>query len=246
MPDKVILTVDKGEIKGKMFEYTSSTRVFIGRQDDCGIVMPERTVSRYHCLLQIDPPKVVLQDFGSLNGTFLNGKMVGKREAGMSWEEAKDKDHERFELKDGDVLGLGSACEIRCSVERTEKCAVCGEEIRVFEPDSTAATGNYADDQGRLICRNCWKKRQEEKERQQALQQTVAEQISVPPAPAPAQQPPAAPSDGKKKCAGCGKLFMPTAPSSSVSITAEVPITMHSADRSRSAQLSANCTVYCR
>ena len=44
----------------------------MGRQADCGIVLPEKTVSRYHCLLDINPPTVKLQDFGSLNGTFLN------------------------------------------------------------------------------------------------------------------------------------------------------------------------------
>ena len=40
-------------------------------------------------------------------------------------------------------------------------------------------------------------------------------------------------------------LFMPTAPSSSVSMMAEVPMTMHSAERSRSSQRCAACAVNC-
>ena len=78
--------------------------------------MPEKTVSRYHCLLDIHPPVILLQDFGSLNGTFLNGEKIGQRDRELSWEEAKDQPHEEYELHDGDVLRLGKSCEIRCSV----------------------------------------------------------------------------------------------------------------------------------
>ncbi len=63
MPGKVIFEVIKGEAKGKQFEYENPDRVFVGRQDDCGILLPEQTVSRYHCLLDINPPLVKLQDF---------------------------------------------------------------------------------------------------------------------------------------------------------------------------------------
>jgi pSer/pThr/pTyr-binding forkhead associated (FHA) protein len=36
----------------------------------------DQSISRHHCQLDIDPPCVRLQDLGSLNGTFLNGKAV--------------------------------------------------------------------------------------------------------------------------------------------------------------------------
>ena len=92
-------------------------------------MIPERTVSRYHCLLEISPPRVRLQDFGSLNGTFLSGRKIGQRDRDISWEEAKDLPHEVFELKDGDVLGLGSQCEITCRIQRGEVCALCGKDL---------------------------------------------------------------------------------------------------------------------
>ena len=58
MPAKVILTVTQGEAKGKTFTTEENTHVLIGRQDDCNMVMPEKTVSRYHCMVEIEPPKV--------------------------------------------------------------------------------------------------------------------------------------------------------------------------------------------
>ena len=76
MHGKIILEVTDGTDAGQKYEYTGTNRVFIGRQDDCGIVLSEKTVSRYHCILTINPPTVRLQDFGSLNGTYINGKLL--------------------------------------------------------------------------------------------------------------------------------------------------------------------------
>ena len=118
MNGKIIMEITEGEYAGRKYEYTETDRVFIGRQEDCGIVLPERTVSRYHCLLAINPPIVRLQDFGSLNGTYLNGKKIGQRDRGKSWEEAKDEEHEEFELHDGDRIRLGKRCEIKCTIDR--------------------------------------------------------------------------------------------------------------------------------
>lgn len=117
MQGKIILEITDGVLSGQKYEYTEADRVFIGRQEDCGIVLPENTVSRYHCLLTINPPVVRLQDFGSLNGTFLNGKKIGQRDRDKSWEEAKDEAHDEFELHDGDRIRLGKRCEMRCSIE---------------------------------------------------------------------------------------------------------------------------------
>lgn len=117
MQGKITLEITEGSLQGKTYEYEGAARVFIGRQDDCGIVLPENTVSRYHCLLTINPPTVRLQDFGSLNGTFLNGKKIGQRDRDKGWEEAKAENHDEFELHDGDLIRLGKRCEIRCSIE---------------------------------------------------------------------------------------------------------------------------------
>lgn len=117
MQGKIILEITDGVLAGQKYEYTEADRIFIGRQEDCGIVLPENTVSRYHCLLTINPPVVRLQDFGSLNGTYLNGKKIGQRDRDKSWEEAKDEAHDEFELHDGDRIRLGKRCEFKCSIE---------------------------------------------------------------------------------------------------------------------------------
>ncbi len=108
MAGKIIFEVTRGTLAGQTFEYGEKTRVFIGRQEDCGIVVSENAVSRYHCVLEITPPEVKLQDFGSLNGTFLNGEKIGQRDRAQSWEEAKGEAREEFILRSGDVLGLGA------------------------------------------------------------------------------------------------------------------------------------------
>ncbi len=137
----VTLTVTKGSLLGKKYVYDEKTRLFIGRQGDCGIIMPESTVSRYHCVLEITPPEVKLQDFGSLNGTFINDEKIGQREADNAVEE-KDIVHTEYRLSDGDTLGLGRGCELTLRItestqdeqhsktERTQKkCIDCGKDF---------------------------------------------------------------------------------------------------------------------
>ena len=211
MQAKVLLEITKGEKTGQRFEFGETSRVLIGRQEDCAIVIPLKTISRYHCLLEIHPPAVRLQDFGSLNGTFINGKKIGQRDQNVSWEEAREQQHQAFDLRDGDVLGLGTQCEIKCHIRQIETCPLCGKALpgAAMDDNATVLTGSLApalhlDDKGRRICDDCWKRleaRKEEQRRQQEeLQRTVAE------TPPEIEQP-----DGKTKCKGCGAVFTPTA-----------------------------------
>lgn len=219
MPGKVVLEVTKGSRQGEKFEYESAERLFIGRQEDCGIVMSEHTVSRYHCLLDIQPPTIKLQDFGSLNGTFLNEKKIGQRDRTQSWELAKDETHEEFILHSGDVLRLGSLCELKCMIEDTECCPVCGAALpRLIDINETLLEGEeYStpryDENGNRICEVCWQAKQDEKNlaeqeqlaaenRRREAEQLVAAlagELNI-----PAQ-------NAQKKCLGCGKMFTPKA-----------------------------------
>ena len=126
MKEKITIEIIKGEGAGQKFEYEDAERIFVGRQADCGIVLPEKTVSRYHCLLDINPPTVKLQDFGSLNGTFLNDVKIGQRERDISWEEASRDAHKEYELHDGDVIGIGKKCRLKCTVEEPDIMAISG------------------------------------------------------------------------------------------------------------------------
>ena len=65
-------------------------RTTIGRSPDCEIFLDDVTVSRKHAVLTHRDGKFVVEDLGSLNGTFLNRHRI-----------------ESAELNDGDELQIG-------------------------------------------------------------------------------------------------------------------------------------------
>jgi hypothetical protein len=65
-------------------------RTTIGRSPDCEIFLDDVTVSRKHAVLTQRDGKFVIEDLGSLNGTFLNRHRI-----------------ETAELNDGDELQIG-------------------------------------------------------------------------------------------------------------------------------------------
>ena len=84
------LIASVGGVEIKML-YLTQDRTTLGRQDSNDIVLPDLTVSNHHCQFELEGlADVFVQDLGSTNGTFLNGKAV-KREM----------------LQDQDVLHLG-------------------------------------------------------------------------------------------------------------------------------------------
>lgn len=93
------------------------------------------TVSRRHCLLDIAPPTVRVRDLGSLNGTFVNGRIIGQRKEGTPPGEAASDDLEGVELHDGDRLVVGDSefrIDIRNSAPECERdsCAEPRDEVR--------------------------------------------------------------------------------------------------------------------
>ncbi len=75
MNEKPVLIAREGQLSGQ--RWTIDTDEFlIGRGSDCQIVLPERQVSRYHAKIMRENDRYQLQDFGSKNGTHLNGTQV--------------------------------------------------------------------------------------------------------------------------------------------------------------------------
>ncbi len=75
MKENPVLIAREGQLAGQ--RWTVDTDEFlIGRGSDCQLVLPERQVSRYHLKLIYDNGRYQLQDFGSKNGTHLNGSRV--------------------------------------------------------------------------------------------------------------------------------------------------------------------------
>ena len=110
MSSKVTLTITAGNLKGKEFSFDTRTTCIIGRAKDCYPNIPDdekhRTISRYHCLLDINPPDIRIRDFGSKNGTFVNSKKIGQREAHQSPEEAAQIHFPEYDLQGGDDFTL--------------------------------------------------------------------------------------------------------------------------------------------
>ena len=111
MSATVTLKVVQGPQRGAEFAYRLATLCTVGRGQDCSLRLPNdvlnSTVSRHHCLLEIDPPLVRVCDLGSLNGTFVNGEPLGQREphgriADLGVPFAPD-----YALEDGDELRVG-------------------------------------------------------------------------------------------------------------------------------------------
>ncbi len=74
---QVNLKVLAGPYKDRVFCFTQPDTFLIGRTSDSHLYLPDdRFFSRHHCLLEISPPRCLLRDLGSTNGTFVNGKRV--------------------------------------------------------------------------------------------------------------------------------------------------------------------------
>ncbi len=82
------LIVENGMTEGRVFPLEE--RLTIGRAPDNDIQLIDSSVSRHHALIRLTHGKLVLQDLGSSNRTFVNGEKVNK-----------------ISLSNGDKLRLG-------------------------------------------------------------------------------------------------------------------------------------------
>lgn len=112
MLSKVTLTIIQGKLKGKQFALQERTVSIIGRAKKCHIQIPSdkhhSTVSRYHCLLDINPPSIRIRDFGSRNGTKVNGKCIGKRKNHQTPSEGAKLNYGEYDLHHGDEIKIGN------------------------------------------------------------------------------------------------------------------------------------------
>lgn len=77
------------DIAGRRYPLTNGPTV-LGRGADADIVVEDTGVSRHHAQIVVDQGTVAVQDLGSTNGTFVNGRKV-----------------QSIQLQDQDVISLG-------------------------------------------------------------------------------------------------------------------------------------------
>jgi pSer/pThr/pTyr-binding forkhead associated (FHA) protein len=109
MPGIITLNVVQREVPETLCVFDGPARCIVGRAEDCDIQITGRyqaDVSRHHCCLEVDPPTIRVRDLGSLNGTYVNGQLVGRR-LYRPLKEAGVGEGAAHELKDGDEVGVG-------------------------------------------------------------------------------------------------------------------------------------------
>src|SRR2546421_7293344 len=100
----LILRATAGDLEGQEFAFERPTACIMGRSRSCALRLPgDATVSRQHCLVELDGEGVWIQDLGSLNGTFVNGEKIGQREP-LRDGDATMVQPPRQGLRDGDLL----------------------------------------------------------------------------------------------------------------------------------------------
>ncbi len=114
MPAKIVLTITQGQLSGTQYVYEEREVCTIGRHKDCNVRLPSDAahaqVSRYHCLLDINPPAIRVRDLGSGNGTYVNGQRIGSQQKSAN----QDADRLERDLVDGDLLQIGyTAFEVK-------------------------------------------------------------------------------------------------------------------------------------
>jgi len=107
MSGAVSVKVKEGRFKGKEVVFDAPARCFVGRARACQFQLLNPMVSRFHCLLDIDPPAIHIRDLGSRNGTFVNGELIGKRDPWHTSELAALQEQHEITLHSGDKIALG-------------------------------------------------------------------------------------------------------------------------------------------
>jgi hypothetical protein len=92
--DIPILVAQTGPLNGHRFPLQRDK--LVGREESCDIVIPSRQVSRHHARLALTRSGVLLEDLGSKNGTYCNGKII---EADV-------------QLQDGDIIQIALAQQL--------------------------------------------------------------------------------------------------------------------------------------
>lgn len=104
------LTVLTGPHKGEKFCIcTPAAGCVIGRAPDCPVQMTgtlrDRSISRWHCELAVQPDHVEFRDLGSRNGTYLNGVRFESLELALAAISADPPTGPTFQQ--GDLLTVG-------------------------------------------------------------------------------------------------------------------------------------------
>lgn len=111
MSARIKVTIRDRLLPERELVFSNRTICTVGRAQDCYVQLPSdllhRGISRHHCLLDINPPSVLVRDLGSRNGTYVNGRKIGQRSPDIVPETAAVADLPEYALFPGDTVQLG-------------------------------------------------------------------------------------------------------------------------------------------
>src|SRR6202041_3845714 len=87
-----VLRFISGKYQGGEFPIVPEKQIVVGRSSDLDMVLVEDMVSRKHARIAMQSDQVWIEDFGSTNGTFVNGEKI-----------------KRARLKEGDRVLIGTS-----------------------------------------------------------------------------------------------------------------------------------------
>lgn len=74
--DFPVLVAQSGLLNGQ--RWMLNRAVIIGRDSSCEVIIADRQISRFHARIMPSSSGIILEDLGSKNGTFCNGKRIDK------------------------------------------------------------------------------------------------------------------------------------------------------------------------
>ena len=101
-----------GKYQGGEYPLPSEKEIVIGRGGELDIVLVEDMVSRKHAKLTTQAGKIVIQDLGSTNGTFVNGEKI-----------------KRARLKEGDRVLIGTSILKLIAASESSNVGATKEEL---------------------------------------------------------------------------------------------------------------------
>ena len=122
---KVTLTVIEGPHEGSAFEFLEHDAFLVGRSPEVQFRLPlrDKTLSRVHFLVEVNPPSCRLMDMASTNGVRVNGKRV-----------------HTVDLRHGDQIQAGGTV-LAFAVEDTDETGLQGVPASIATcPDSVETT----------------------------------------------------------------------------------------------------------
>jgi len=127
------LLIIAGPDEGKSFKLTE--RAVLGRYADCDFQIEDDTVSRHHAMILLCSDGYYIEDLGSSNGTYVNGKEISR---------AKLSNHDTIKLSHTVITFKAEPVESQTKIsivsEETHRSAVLNpqEAVETIMRDSTA------------------------------------------------------------------------------------------------------------